>query len=85
MACGAVVVGSANAPVDEVIRHGENGLLVPFAAHDQLSRILLAVLRDPQSHAPLGEAARRTVEQRYVLAAAVQAYEQLAESLRLVH
>jgi hypothetical protein len=43
------------------------------------------VLGDPHAHAPLAEAARRTVEQRYGLAAAVQAYEQLAESLRLVH
>ena len=77
-------MGSANAPVDEVIRQGETGLQVPFAAHDQLSRTLLGVLRDPDAHAPLGEAARCTMEQRYGLLTAVQAYEQLAESLRLV-
>ena len=83
MACGAVVVGSANGPVDEVIQHGHNGLLVPFAAHDQLAATLLQVLVDPAAHAPLGVAARATVEQRYTLAACASGYEQLASSLRL--
>ena len=84
MACGAVVVGSANAPVDEVIRQGENGYLVPFSAHDALSNALLKVLADPAAYAAIGQAARRTVEQRYGLSAAVEAYEQLASSLSLV-
>ena len=83
MACGAVVVGSANSPVDEVVRHGENGLLVPFAAHDQLAATLLQLLQNPQGHAPLAAAARATVEQRYNLAASAAAYEQLAASLQL--
>ena len=83
MACGAVVVGSANGPVDEVIQHGHNGLLVPFAAHDQLAATLLEVLADPAGHAPLGQAARATVEQRYSLEACASGYEQLASSLRL--
>ena len=83
MACGAVVVGSANGPVDEVIQHGHNGLLVPFAAHDQLAATLLQVLADPAAHAPLGVAARATVEQRYTLAACTSGYEQLVSSLRL--
>ncbi|WP_398325085.1 glycosyltransferase [Vulcanococcus sp.] len=83
MACGAVVVGSANGPVDEVIQHGHNGLIVPFSAHDQLAATLLQVLADPAGHAPLGLAARATVEQRYSLEGCVHGYEQLAGSLRL--
>ena len=84
MACGAVVLGSANAPVDEVIRHGHNGLLLPFSAHDQLSSALLEVLQAPERFAPLAAAARSTVIQRYGLESSVQAYEQLAASLTLV-
>jgi glycosyltransferase involved in cell wall biosynthesis len=83
MACGAVVVGSANGPVDEVIQHGHNGLLVPFAAHDQLAATLLQVLADPVAHAPLGLEARATVQQRYTLEACAMGYEQLASSLKL--
>src|SRR5262249_29582352 len=30
LSCGAVVLGSATAPVKEMIRHGENGLLADF-------------------------------------------------------
>ena len=56
MACGAVVVGSANAPVDELIRHGENGLLVPFASYDLLSASCWNVLADPGAHASMAEA-----------------------------
>jgi glycosyltransferase involved in cell wall biosynthesis len=84
MACAAVVVGSANPPVDEVIQHGHNGLLVPFAAHDQLAQTLVQVLADPPAHGSLGEAARATVAQRYGLASAVGAYEQLVTSLQLL-
>ena len=84
MACGAVVVGSANGPVDEVIQHGRNGLLVPFAAHDHLAQTLLQVLADPAGHAPLAVAGRATVEQRYSLTGCVEAYEQLVSSLQLL-
>jgi len=83
MACGAVVVGSANGPVDEVIQHGQNGLLLPFNAHDQLVNTLLQVLSNLDSHAPLGVAARASVEQRYTLQTSANGYEQLASSLKL--
>ena len=84
MACGAVIVGSANGPVDEVIQHGHNGLLVPFSAHDQLVNTLLQVLGNVDSFASLGIAARASVEQRYTLQACANGYEQLASSLQLI-
>jgi len=70
--------------VDEVIQHGVNGLLVPFAAPDQLAAALLAVLADPAAHAPLALAARATVEQRYSQQHSAEAYIQLADALRLL-
>lgn len=67
MACGALVIGSATAPVQEVIEDGVNGLLVGF--HDQQSLIdrISSVLAAPESFRPIREKARRTVIERYNL------------------
>jgi glycosyltransferase involved in cell wall biosynthesis len=67
MACGAVVIGSATAPVREVIRDGENGLLVDFFDGDGLAERITAVLADPAAHRPLGEAARQDMVAHYDL------------------
>ncbi|NBE06919.1 glycosyltransferase family 4 protein [Paragemmobacter ruber] len=67
MAAGALVIGSDTAPVREVIRHGENGLLVDFFDIAGWSRTMTAALADPARFAPLRAAARRTVVERYDL------------------
>jgi glycosyltransferase involved in cell wall biosynthesis len=84
MACGALVVGSANPPVDELIHHGHNGLLVPFNDPDRLAEWLLAVLADPPSFAPMAEAGRTTIAARYEVNRAAEAFEALISSLRLL-
>ena len=67
MALGCVVVGSSTAPVQEVIRHGENGLLVDFFSPNALADQVAAVLSDPGAFASLSQAARETVVERYDL------------------
>jgi glycosyltransferase involved in cell wall biosynthesis len=67
MACGALVIGSETAPVQEVIRSGRNGLLVPFFDTDALAEAVLGALKDPERHAALRAAARRTIERRFRL------------------
>jgi glycosyltransferase involved in cell wall biosynthesis len=67
MSCGALIIGSATPPVQEVIQHGENGLLVNFHTPDELADTLVDALTAPKDYAPLCEAARRTVLQRYDL------------------
>ncbi len=67
MACGALVIGSDTAPVQEVIRAGRNGLLVPFFDTDALAEAILDVLAHPEKFHELRAAARRTVEQRFRL------------------
>ena len=67
MACGALVIGSDTPPVREAVRHGHNGLLVPFFDPDELARTVLSVLADPEAYAPLRAAARQTVIERYDL------------------
>lgn len=77
MACGAPIVGSSGPPVNEVIRNGENGLLVGFNDADGLAQAVLRLLEDPALAARLGQEGRRTVERDYGLQACTDAYEAL--------
>jgi glycosyltransferase involved in cell wall biosynthesis len=65
MSSGCVVLASDVPPVREVIEPGRNGLVEPLFDVDRLTAAALRVLDDPASFAPLGEAARRTIEERY--------------------
>jgi glycosyltransferase involved in cell wall biosynthesis len=67
MSCGCVVLGSDTAPVREVIREGENGILRDFFDVDGLAQAAVDVLKDPGAYRHLGDAARRTVEETYAL------------------
>ncbi len=67
MGCGALVLGSATPPVQEVIRPGDNGLLVNFHATGELADAVVGVLTAPERYAPLRAAARRTAVERYDL------------------
>ena len=58
MACGALVIGSDTAPLREVIRHGENGLLVPFFDERQLAETVCSALDAPGDFARLRAQAR---------------------------
>ncbi|NTS33462.1 glycosyltransferase [Phyllobacterium sp. BT25] len=67
MSCGALIIGSDTAPVQEVIRSGQNGLLVPFYDTDALAGTILDVLKAPEKFMPLRVAARRTIERSFRL------------------
>ena len=67
MAAQALVVGSATAPVTEVIRHGENGLLVDFFSSEALVNAVCEVLEHPDRMLEIRRRARRTVVERFDL------------------
>lgn len=67
MAAGCVVVGSDTAPVREVIRDGENGLLVDFFDPEALGRRIGEVLYNPGKFAEMRNKARSTVVEQYDL------------------
>jgi glycosyltransferase involved in cell wall biosynthesis len=67
MACGAVVVGSATPPVEEVIDQGINGHLVDFFDQQGWIDTLEHVLADPDGQRTLREKARQRVVERYDL------------------
>jgi glycosyltransferase involved in cell wall biosynthesis len=77
MACGCTILASDTAPVREVIEHGANGLLAPFADEGALTAEALRVLDAPAQFQQLGANARATVEQRYSTEVCLPKLEQM--------
>jgi glycosyltransferase involved in cell wall biosynthesis len=67
MAAQALVVGSAPAPVTEVIRHGENGLLVDFFSSEELVNAVCEVLEHPDRMLEIRQQAQQTIVERFDL------------------
>lgn len=67
MACESLVIASRTQPVEEVITHGQNGILVDFFDKDALIAAVDAALSDPDRFAPLRKSARNLVVERYRL------------------
>jgi glycosyltransferase involved in cell wall biosynthesis len=65
MANECVILGSATAPVQEVIDDGVHGLLADFYDVDGLAEKAIEVLRNPAEYRPLAKAARQRVLERY--------------------
>lgn len=82
LACECVVLGSDTAPVREVIRHRETGLLAGFYDVEGLAREAVAVLRHPQAYRSLGEAGRALVQERYSTERCLPATAELYERVK---
>lgn len=65
MSTGCLVVGSATAPIQEVIQDGYNGLLADFFAPKQIADRIEEVLKHPNRMAQIRANARQTVLERY--------------------
>jgi glycosyltransferase involved in cell wall biosynthesis len=65
MASECLIVASDTAPVRDVIRGGENGLMLDFFDPEALSAALIRACREPEAFAPLRKAARETVVTHY--------------------
>jgi glycosyltransferase involved in cell wall biosynthesis len=67
MSAGCLLVASRTQPVEEVIHHGGNGLLVDFFSPDQIADRAIEALEDPNAFASLRLNARQTIIDRYDL------------------
>ncbi|MFL9709987.1 glycosyltransferase family 4 protein [Methylobacillus sp. Pita1] len=81
MSAGCLVIGSRTAPVEEVIRHEENGLLVDFFSGEQLADAIDRVFAAPDQLQAMRDAARATIIERYPLSQGISAYRQLFNEL----
>jgi glycosyltransferase involved in cell wall biosynthesis len=67
MSAGCLVIGSDVKPVQEIIRHGENGLLTSFFDTDALAQEISRALKEPKQFEGLRATARLDVIRRYDL------------------
>ena len=67
MSCECAIVGSSTAPVQDVIKHGHNGLLVNFFDPQNLANTIAELLHNRPLAKQLGMAARETVLKDYEL------------------
>ncbi len=67
MAAGCLVIGSATPPVQEVLRHEENGLLCDFFDAGAWVRCIADALKRREELVPLRDAARKTILEQYDL------------------
>lgn len=68
MSAGCLLVASRTAPVEEVIRDGENGFLVDFFSPAEIAeRVVVALADGRNSYAEIRQQARRTIIENYDL------------------
>ena len=79
MACGKPVIACREQGIAEIIRHGENGMLVPVDGVEELVKALDLLLRSAALRAQMGDAARQTILRGLTLS---HQAERLAETYR---
>jgi glycosyltransferase involved in cell wall biosynthesis len=67
MSAGCLLVASRTPPVQEVIKDGENGILVDLFSPAEIAERVVAALADPGAHKQLRANARRTAVEQYDL------------------
>lgn len=79
LSTGCLVIGSNTSPVTEIIRDGENGLLVDFFNPKQIADRIDEVLDHPTGMAEIRKKARQTALERYALADLLPKHLQLIQ------
>jgi glycosyltransferase involved in cell wall biosynthesis len=77
MGYGLPVIATAVQGVDEIIRDGENGIIIPLDDPEALSDAILRLLNDPDERRRLGRAAQETIEKEYTLNHMCSQFEKL--------
>jgi glycosyltransferase involved in cell wall biosynthesis len=79
MSCGKAVVACHGQGIDEIIKHQQNGWLIPVDGLDELAQGLATLLRSPELRSRLGASARETILNGLTLSDQAR---QLAETYR---
>lgn len=81
MSAGCLVIGSDTAPVKEVIKHNENGLLVDFFSPLAIADAVDLALNNRTEMKKIGETARRYIQTHYPVAKSIEQYKELLANL----
>jgi glycosyltransferase involved in cell wall biosynthesis len=81
MSTGCLIVGSDTAPVTEIIKDEENGLLVDFFSPKKIADRIDEVLNHPTQMSEIRNQARNTILERYALADLLPQHIQLIKSV----
>ena len=81
MACGLPVIASRIAGNEELVIHGENGLLVPPEDPDGLRNALAELLENHTRREQMGQASRQRVEDHYAWSRIAAQYLALIETV----
>jgi glycosyltransferase involved in cell wall biosynthesis len=77
MATGCVLISYGNEGSDEIIRDGDNGLLVPPADFEAISGVVEELMSNPEKVSAIAETARYEIEREFSLDKYVDRIEQL--------
>ena len=80
---GAVVIGGNVGGIRHQIRHGENGFLVSSVA--EAAQQIVYVLKDAELRKRIGQAARETVRQRFLMIRLLEQYLDLFQSFETIY
>jgi glycosyltransferase involved in cell wall biosynthesis len=67
MSCGKAVIATPVGGIPELIKEGDNGMMIPVGDTDRLVEDILFLLNDPNLRSRLGRAAREFVTTRFPL------------------
>jgi glycosyltransferase involved in cell wall biosynthesis len=81
MACGLPVIATSIAGNEELVIHGETGLLVPTEDSINLMEVLSELLSDPELCKQMGAAGRKRVEEHFTWSGVAQQYVELLNSV----
>ena len=81
MAAGLPVIATSVGGIPEVIKDGQNGILVPPQDQNALANAICHILDDSRFAANLARMARITVEQNYSIQAVTEAYSKIYLSI----
>jgi glycosyltransferase involved in cell wall biosynthesis len=83
MAAGTPVISTNIPVVNEIIEHGENGLLIPYDDSAALGRTILSVLDEPELRARLVAGGQHSLAERFDPQALVERVVEVYRAVQL--